>query len=135
MLKNPSTAGEERELEARRAQARLRVALRIFSPSVTFVPGRVRDERAATAVVGTRFWSQVPFFSVCLLELFNHISEDAEYRICKECGRRFVRQEGRARYGQHRTRGKSAPQFCSTAHASTFTTRAARARKKKGGKK
>lgn len=51
-------------------------------------------------------------FAVCALELFNHVAEDAAYKICANarCGRLFVRQEGRARHGQHRIEGV---RFCS----------------------
>jgi len=41
------------------------------------------------------------------MELFNHIVEDARYLHCANtnCGRLFVRQQGRAQRGQHRTSG------------------------------
>jgi hypothetical protein len=46
-------------------------------------------------------------YTICALELFNHIVENAEYRICANdrCQRTFVRQIGRAEKGQHRSRG------------------------------
>lgn len=49
----------------------------------------------------------VHLFEACALELFNHIAEDATYRTCanETCGRIFVRQQGRAQYGQNRTAG------------------------------
>ena len=110
--------------------AAIRAALVVFSPTATFVPrAAVADEKRASAAVGSSRWTQVPLYSRCVLELFNHIVEQAEYRLCKECGRRFVRQEGRARFRQHRTRGKAASVFCSAAHASAYTTRASRQRK------
>jgi len=51
---------------------------------------------------------KVWLFEACALELFNHIGENALYRTCanETCGRTFVRQRGRARHGQHRTRGE-----------------------------
>lgn len=50
----------------------------------------------------------VHLFEACALELFNHIAEDATYRTCasETCDRIFVRQQGRARYGQNRTAGE-----------------------------
>jgi hypothetical protein len=44
----------------------------------------------------------------CALELFNHIGENALYRTCanETCGKTFVRQHGRARHGQYRTKGE-----------------------------
>ena len=50
----------------------------------------------------------VHLFEACALELFNHIAEDATYRTCanETCGRIFVRQQGRAQYGQNRTAGE-----------------------------
>ena len=46
-------------------------------------------------------------YDVLCLELYNHIVQQAPYRICanETCGRLFVRQSGRARHGQHRTSG------------------------------
>ncbi|MFE5326147.1 hypothetical protein ACFRCG_07105 [Embleya sp. NPDC056575] len=46
-------------------------------------------------------------YSVAFLQLYNHIAEQATTRRCanENCGRHFVRQRGRATYGQHRTSG------------------------------
>jgi hypothetical protein len=115
---------------ANRLDAALRTALQIFSPTAAFLQDvKVLDDKAAADAVAARHWTQAPLYNCCLLELFNHIVEGAEYRLCKECGRRFVRQEGRARFRQHRTRGKGASLYCSVAHASANTTRASRLRK------
>ena len=50
----------------------------------------------------------VRLFEACALELFNHIAEGATYRTCanETCGKTFVRQQGRAQYGQNRTTGE-----------------------------
>lgn len=57
-----------------------------------------------------------PLFALCCAELYNHISELAEYRICanENCGRTFVRQEGRAAFGQNRRTGVK---YCSASCA------------------
>ncbi len=46
-------------------------------------------------------------YAVLCLQLWNHIAEQAEYRVCdrRDCRRLFVRQRGRAEFGQHRTSG------------------------------
>jgi hypothetical protein len=46
-------------------------------------------------------------YPICALELFRHVVEEANYSVCENetCGPLFVRQIGRAKYGQHRTRG------------------------------
>jgi hypothetical protein len=46
-------------------------------------------------------------YEACCLQLYIHIAENATYRVCanESCGRLFVRQSGRAKYGQHRTGG------------------------------
>jgi hypothetical protein len=58
-------------------------------------------------------------YSILALELFNHIVENANYRLCdnENCRRKvFVRQQGGARKGQYRGKGV---QYCSPdcAHA------------------
>ena len=51
--------------------------------------------------------SEAFLYSVCCLELYNHIVEQAQLRTCanETCGRLFVRQSGRAQQGQNRTTG------------------------------
>ncbi|MFI1280979.1 hypothetical protein ACH4U5_09490 [Streptomyces sp. NPDC020858] len=45
--------------------------------------------------------------AVAFLQLYNHLAEDATIRACanETCRRAFVRQRGRAEYGQNRTTG------------------------------
>lgn len=59
-------------------------------------------------------------YSVAFLQLYNHLVEGATVRRClnETCGRPFVRQRGRAEYGQHRTTGvKYCTRECARAQA------------------
>jgi hypothetical protein len=76
--------------------------LRPFHPRVIYA-----ELEAAEDVMGA------PLYAVCCLELFNHLAEHANVKVCanESCRRVFVRQRGRAEHGQHRTRGIK---FCSS---------------------
>jgi hypothetical protein len=92
--------------------------LTAFHPSVSFFDVEDDDVRryggaalttekgllVAPAVTG-KF--EAGLYSICCLEIYNHLIEQASYRRCQNerCGRLFVRHVGRARFGQHRTRG------------------------------
>jgi hypothetical protein len=69
-------------------------------------------------------------YSLCCLELFTHIAEGAVYRHCanSRCQRLFVRQHGRAKYGQHRSTGVL---YCSTSCAKSQAQRNWRERKRR----
>lgn len=76
----------------------LESALKPYSPRVLFSPGPVPGVRpTADGVVYAR----------CCVELYNHIVEGADYRVCanETCGRLFVRQRGRSRHGFYRREG------------------------------
>jgi hypothetical protein len=68
-----------------------------------------------------------PLYAVCCLELFNHLVEHVDVKVCanETCGRQFARQRGRAEHGQHRTRGVK---FCSNQCARAQMQRAYRRR-------
>ncbi|MGW7434075.1 hypothetical protein ACWGIN_31660 [Streptomyces sp. NPDC054861] len=59
-------------------------------------------------------------YSTAFLQLYNHIAENATIRNCanETCHRNFVRQRGRAEYGQNRTSGvKYCTRECARAQA------------------
>ena len=67
--------------------------------------------------------------SVVFLQLYNHLAEDATIRECanETCRRSFVRQRGRAEYGQNRTSGIK---YCTRECARTQAQRELRRRRK-----
>jgi hypothetical protein len=77
-----------------------------------FHPAVIEAPSGTLRPAGPVLW-QIPLYSVCCLELFNHIAEEAEHRICanEKCGRTFVRQAGRAEHHQFHRRGVK---YCST---------------------
>jgi hypothetical protein len=91
--------------------------LRPFHPRVLF------SADAADAFI------DAPLYAVCCLELFNHLVEHVDVKVCanETCRRPFIRQRGRAEHGQHRTRGVK---FCSSHCARAQAQRAYRRRLK-----
>lgn len=67
-----------------------------------------------------------PWGHVAALQMFNHIVEHAEVKICdnENCSREFVRHRGRAKAGQYR---KTAVSYCSTECTITGSQKARRA--------
>ncbi|MFD3329588.1 hypothetical protein [Streptomyces sp. NPDC058701] len=62
----------------------------------------------------------VPLLSVAFLQMYNHMAEEATVRTCanETCRGSFVRQRGRAEYGQNRTTGiKYCTRECARAQA------------------
>jgi len=114
--------------------------LKAFHPSVSFSDGDDADLRryrgtapsiekgllVAPAVTG-KF--EAGLYSICCLEIYNHLVEQTSYRRCRNerCGRLFVRQVGRAKFGQHRTRGVL---YCSASCARAQAQRELRRRRR-----
>jgi hypothetical protein len=100
----------------------LRLGLRPFHPQL-----RLHTDTGPSSPWWVPF--NVSLYSVCCLELYNHIAEGATYRTCRNetCGRTFVRQTGRARVGQYRTEGIL---YCSESCARAQAQRVYRKRKR-----
>ena len=75
------------------------------------------------------YGGEIPLYSICCLELFNHIAEGASYRTCAKegCTQFFVRQQGDAKQTQYRLKGVM---YCSHACKSAQMMRDHRRRKK-----
>lgn len=78
----------------------------------------------------------VTVYSVAFLQMYNHMAEGASVRQCENepCRRDFVRQRGRAEYGQYRTEGvKYCSRECARAQAQRELRRRRRAAKRPPG--
>ena len=80
--------------------------------------GRAEEQRCST-------------YNLLALQLANDVAQNSEYRVCQEpsCGQVFVRQSGRAVYGQSHTRGV---RYCSASCASRASSARHRQRKRLG---
>jgi hypothetical protein len=69
-------------------------------------------------------------YAVLCLQLWNHIAEETPYRVCQrsDCGRLFVRQQGRAKYEQHKRSGSL---YCTVQCARVVASRRFREEKRR----
>lgn len=104
----------------------MRSALKPFSPRVYTL---LAEDQVDFAGPHGRMSDDIPLYSILCLELFNHICEEAAYRVCanERCGQLFVRQRGRAQHGQHRIKGVK---YCSADCARAQAQRLYRRRKR-----
>lgn len=83
-------------------------ALRPFHPGISIDHSKFgTGGEVELSLVPSHVRQGLDLYPICALELFRHVVEEATYSVCENetCGRLFVRQIGRAKYGQHRTRG------------------------------
>lgn len=106
-------------------------ALAPFSPRLISISGLV--DRGGTKHRRETPWEFEPLYSILFLELFNHISAGAHYRICANdrCRQPYVHQQGRAKKGSSRSIGTL---YCSPACARAVAVRAYRERKRRAPK-
>ena len=85
--------------------------------------------RSRAAALAHFAGEEADLYSICCLELFNHIVEGAIYKTCmnETCGRWFVRQQGRSAHDQRR---RSGVRFCSYTCARQQTQRSHRRRRR-----
>jgi len=124
--REPDTLAEARSL----IESRLTSGLSVFHP-------RVRVDPPDLATWGGRSPAEVmvaaSLYSICCLEIFNHLLEQAHYRRCakESCERVFVRHRGRSDAGQHKLTG--GVKYCSNACARAEASRAYRRSKSQEG--
>ena len=105
--------------------------LDVLSPRLISISGLV--DRGGTKHRRETPWEFEPLYSILFLELFNHISAGAHYRICANdrCRQPYVHQQGRAKKGSSRSIGTL---YCSPACARAVAVRAYRERKRRAPK-
>lgn len=105
-------------------------ALHPFHPGVTFDHSPLGSRGSAEIeLVASHERQSLDLYPICALELYKHVIEAAEYSVCQNeaCRRLFVRQQGRAQFGQHRTRGVL---YCTSSCARAQAQRAYRRRQR-----
>lgn len=100
---------------------------RILNPALQRLHPELLLDTASATPETSPHGPPAPLYAICCLELYNHIIEHAQYRICPLCHRRFVRQRGRAHAGHFKSDGII---YCSAHCAKTEASRRYRARNK-----
>ncbi|MDZ4654469.1 MAG: hypothetical protein U1F44_01115 [Coriobacteriia bacterium] len=86
--------GETLELAAAWAIDVINAGLTPFAPRLAPCKAPGADEAGRTRCS--------ELYNVICLEIFNDVAGGSTFRTCEKCGRVFVRQRGRAVYGQHK---------------------------------
>ena len=97
----------------------LNAGLTPFAPRL--VPSKAPDDAEAG---GRPTCSEL--YNVICLEIFNDLAGGSTFRTCEKCGRVFVRQRGRAVYGQHKREANL--RYCSKRCANAAAQAAHRAK-------
>jgi len=112
----PPWFGDDAERHARWAVLRINEGLRELWPRV-IAPGWESDEPGVDWVSADT--------AICL-QLFNALHSNPHYSTCDFCGRLFINQQGRSKFGGHRPR----PKYCSVVCADAQRQRDYRAKKR-----
>lgn len=105
---------------------RLAGLLRPFSPQIEFGDEDGFDAEGVSDDL-REYYRQptlhAPLVSVLAMQLYNHLAERADFRICGNgrCRRSFVTHQGRAQHGQHHRTGRV--KYCSLHCARAQATR------------
>jgi hypothetical protein len=110
--------GETLELAAAWAIDVINAGLTPFAPRLASSKAQGADEADRTPCS--------ELYNVICLEIFNDVAGGSTFRTCEKCGRVFVRQRGRAVYGQHKREAQL--RYCSKKCANAAAQAAHRAK-------
>ena len=100
-------------------------AIDVLNAGLTPFAPRLALSKAPNAVEAGRPACSELYNAICL-EIFNDVAGGSTFRTCEKCGRVFVRQRGRAVYGQHKREANL--RYCSKRCANAAAQAAHRAK-------